>query len=82
MPHTFTLALDLHIARRVRIHQLVDESDKLLASERTLSKLLERLAVLTADGHAIVTDDGLYTIKVLRTNDPPHNEKALQHGQS
>jgi len=78
----FTLVCDLQIARRVRLHQTIRPDDPVLAVERTVTQLLERLAALADEGHPIVTDDGRYSITVRRIN-PPHNlEGNTTHGKN
>jgi len=65
------LYLDLHVARRVRLHQLVAPDNHVIAAERTLLPMLARLAKLTAEGTTIATDDGKFTIEVRTANYPP-----------
>jgi len=78
----YTLALDLQIARRVRLHQIITPAETVLASARQITDLLERLAELTADGHIVKTDDGQFQITVHRLPPANDNEGATIHGQS
>ena len=81
MSAPYIVALDLKVARRVRLHQIIKPDGTVLASERTIAALLDRLYELHAEGHTVRTDDDRYWITVAKADELPLTKGTTPHGK-